>query len=285
MTARGYVAWLTRHARAIVLASAACVAVSVYLAAFRLPVYADLSDLLPSDVPAIRDLRRLEARLAAKDTMVAVVIAPTAGERAAVANELATRVRALDPRLVARVEADDADTRAFVRAHASLYVPLADLQRTERALANKIADAKLHANPLYVDLDDKPADTHELDDLKQKRADADAKLAHSRYVSSDGRSQVMVIETGFRATDTAADRALQDELDRFSRELRTAHPAVTIAFAGGVTQTLAEHDSLLQGMLVSSLATAGLVALVLFVHLRSLRVLALLTANIVAATI
>jgi len=285
VTARGYVAWLSRHARTIVLASAALVAVSIYLAAFHLPVYADLSDLLPSDVPAIRDLRRLEARLAAKDTMVAVVVAPTPAERAVVAGELAANVRGLDPDLVARVEDDDAKTRAFVRAHAGLFIPLADLERTQKALEQKIAAAKLHANPLYIDIDDKPADTHELDDLKKKRADADAKLAHSRYISADGRSQVMVIETAFRATDTAADRALQDQLDRFSRDLRTAHPAVVIAFAGGVTQTLAEHDSLLQGMLVSSLATAALVALVLFGHLRSIRVLGLLTANIVAATI
>ncbi|MEP6860764.1 MAG: MMPL family transporter [Deltaproteobacteria bacterium] len=285
MTARGYVAWLTKHARKIMISSVSLVGVSIYLVAFHLPVYADLSDLLPSDVPAIRDLRRLEARLAAKDTMVAVVVAPTTGERAAVAGSLAKRVREIEPRLVARVEDDDAVTRAFVKAHAGLYVPLADLQHTEHALAQKIAAAKLHANPLYIELDDKPADTHELDDLKKKRADADAKLAHSRYISDDGRSQVLVIETGFRATDTAADRALQDELDRFSRELRTAHPMVVIAFAGGVTQTLAEHDSLVQGMLVSSLATAALVALVLFLHLRSLRVLALLTTNIVAAAI
>jgi len=285
VTARGYVAWLTRHTRAIWIASAALVAVSIYLAAFHLPVYADLSDLLPSDVPAIRDLRRLEARLAAKDTMVAVVIAPTPAERAVVAGELATRVRAVSPRLLARLEDDDAATRAFVRAHAGLFVPLADLQRTQKALEQKIAAAKLHANPFYVDLDDKPADTRELDDLRKQRADADAKLSQSRFISADGRSQVMVIETAFRATDTAADRALQDQLDRFARELRAAHPAVVIAFAGGVTQTLAEHDSLLQGMLVSSLATAALVALVLFVHLRSLRVLGLLTANIVAATL
>jgi len=285
VTARGYVAWLTRHTRAIWIASAALVAISIYLAAFHLPVYADLSDLLPSDVPAIRDLRRLEARLAAKDTMVAVVVAPTPAERAVVAGKLATRVRGVSPRLLARLEDDDAATRAFVRRHAGLYVPLVDLQRTQKALEQKIAAAKLHANPFYVDLDDKPADTRELDDLRKQRADADAKLSHSRFISADGRSQVMVIETAFRATDTAADRALQDQLDRFARELRAAHPAVVIAFAGGVTQTLAEHDSLLQGMLVSSLATAALVALVLFVHLRSLRVLGLLTANIVAATL
>ena len=285
MSPQRYVGWLVRHGTKILVASGALVVVSIYLAAFHLPVYADLSDLLPSDVPAIRDLRRLEARLAAKDTMVAVALAPDPAQRAVAAAELATAIRGMDPKLVARVESDDREIREFVRAHAGLYIPLADLEKTERALAKKIADAKLRANPLYIDLDDKPADTHELDDLKQQRADAEARLDHSMYVSKDGRAQVMVIETAFRATDTAADRALQTALDRVAAQIRTRHPAVMIAFAGGVTQTLAEHDSLVQGMLVSSLATAALVALVLLIHLRSARVLVLVTANIVGATI
>ena len=280
-----YVAWLERYARTILAISGALVAVSVYLAAFHLPVYADLSDLLPSDVPAIRDLRRLEARLDAKDSMVAITLAVDPSERALAANELATEVAALDRQLVARVDFDDRDERDFVRAHAGLYIPLDDLQATERALAKDIAAAKLKANPLYIDLDDRPADTTELDGLRAKRRDAEAKLARSRYVSADGRSSVMVISTAFRATDTAADRALQDALDRTAVAVRLRHPAVAIAFAGGVTQTLAEHDSLVKGMLVSSLATAALVGFVLFVHLRSPRVLFLLTANIIAATI
>jgi predicted RND superfamily exporter protein len=280
-----YVAWLERNARKLLAISGALVAVSIYLAAFHLPVYADLSDLLPSDVPAIRDLRRLEARLASKDTMVGVVVAIDPAERAAAAHELATRVAAMDPSLVARVEYDDRDVRDFVRDHASLYIPLDDLTKTETALADKIADAKKKANPLYIDLEDKPADAKDLDALRAKRRDAEAKLEHARYISADGHSQVMVIETGFRATDAAADRALQDALDRAAIEIRLHHPAVAFAFAGGVTQTLAEHDSLVKGMLVSSLATAALVALVLFVHLRSKRVLALVTANIIAATI
>ncbi len=283
--ARRYVRWLQHRARWIFVASGALVALSLYLVAFHLPVYADLSDLLPSDVPAIRDLRRLEARLAAKDTMVAVVVAPAVVDRAVVGEALATRIAALDPSLVARVDYDDRPIRDFVRAHAGLYVPLADLEATERALAQKIADAKKRANPLFIDLEDPPPPSHALEELQHKRREAAAKLDRSMYVSVDGHAQVMVIETAFRATDTEADRALQDQLDRITAELHVAHPGVTIAFAGGVTQTLAEHDSLVEGMLVSSLVTGALVALVLFLHLRSLRVLAIVTANILAATI
>ena len=281
-----YVAWLDRKRHAILGVAAVIVGVSIYLAAFHLPLYADLSDLLPQDVPAIRDLRRLEARLASKDTMLGVVVAADPGERAAAAHELATEVATIRPELLARLLSDDDQIRAFVRAHRHLYVPLRELEDTEAALAAKLADAKLKANPLYVDLDDaKPADPSRLDELRQKRHDAEAKLDRSAYVSADGHTQVLVIETAFRATDTANDRAIQRELDAIGTRVRAHHPAVTIAFTGGVTQTLAEHDSLLQGMLWSSIATAVLVALVLLVHLRSIRVLAVLTANIVAATI
>ncbi len=280
-----YVEWLDRHARAIVVAGAAIVAMSVYLAAFHLPVYADLSDLLPSNVPAIRDLRRLEARLPAKDTMAAIVVAPDPERRAATATDLAARIRAIDPQLVTRLDDDDREVRDFVRAHAMMYVPLADLEQTEVALAAQIHGARLAANPLFIDFDAQPHDTHALDELRARRRDAEARLDHSRYVSADRRSQVMILQTAFRATDANADRVLQSQLDRIRLEVGARHPGVTIAFAGGVTQTLAEHDSLVSGMLVSSVVTALLVALVLFVHLRSLRILGVLGATIVGATI
>jgi len=280
-----YVGWLERRGRAILIATAAIVAASVYLAAFHLPLYADLSDLLPTRTPAIRDLRRLEARVAAKDTMVAIVAAPDAALRAAAAAALTGEIGTLDRALVARIDADDADVRAFVRARAALYVPLADLVATERALAARLADAKLRANPLYIDLDDAPVDTRELDELRRRRRDAEARLSRSARVSPDGRAQAIVIETAFRATDAAADRRLQDKLDAIAARVRARHPAAMIVFAGGIPQTLAEHDSLVSGMLVSSLATAVLVALVLLAHLRSLRMLALLTGNIAAATL
>ena len=137
--AERYVRWLMRHGRAVVAAAAVLVAASAYLAAFHLPLYADLSDLLPRDVPAIRDLHRLEARLSSQDAMLAVVMSDDPAERAAVARELADRAAALDPDLVAHVQADDDATRAFARAHRHLYAPLDQLEAAERALSARLA--------------------------------------------------------------------------------------------------------------------------------------------------
>nr|HEX4316099.1 MMPL family transporter [Kofleriaceae bacterium] len=267
--------WLLRHVRAVALATVALVGASAYLAAFHLPLYADLSDLLPRDVPAIRDLRALEARLAWKDAMLAVVVDDDPADRAAVAHELAVRVAALDGDLVARVQADDDASRAFARAHAGLYVPIDQLEAADRALEARLALARLGV----------AAPAGELDALRARRQELDDRLARSAFVSADGHLQAVVVETAFRATDAARDRRLQGDLDAIAAPLRAAHPHATIAFCGGIPQTLAEHDALVHGMVISSVVTGALVALVLLVHLRSVRVLALLVANIVAATL
>jgi hypothetical protein len=96
---------------------------------------------------------------------------------------------------------------------------------------------------------------------------------------------VIVIKTAFRATDTERDDRLQHELDAIAKDVRAAHPTAKLAFTGGVTQAVAEHGALVHGMLLSSLVTGALVVLVLFAHLHRVRVLALLTINIIVATV
>ncbi len=152
--ARRYVAWLQRHALAVIGAHVAVLGIALYLIAFRLPLYADFSYLLPQDAPAVKDLRRLEARVKATDTVLVVVRAPTAEARAAVVKEMAVAIRAFPHELVDDVEEDDVEIRDFLRAHKFLFVPLPDLVKARDALAHRIARAKLDANPLYIDVDD-----------------------------------------------------------------------------------------------------------------------------------
>src|ERR1700683_1279114 len=85
---RRYVAWVQRRSLAIILAHVAALAVSVYLIAFHLPLFADFSYLLPQQAPAVRDLRRLEARFKATDTVLVIVRAPDAVARAAAVREM-----------------------------------------------------------------------------------------------------------------------------------------------------------------------------------------------------
>jgi len=274
-----YTSWLDRRWLAVIVTSTLLLAAAIYLTAFHLPLRADLAYLLPQETGAVRDLRRLEARLAAKDTMLAVIVAPDAATRDATAADAIARIGRVSPDLIERLETDDADTRAFLRAHRQLYVPLEDLEKAREALKRQIA---LHANPLYMNLDDDEPDP-ELEKLRARRRDAESKLDQPALVR--GNMQVIVIKTAFRATDTVRDQRLQDQLDAIGAEVRAAHPTAQLAFTGGVPQAVAEHAALVHGMLLSSLVTGALVVLVLFVHLRRVRVLALLTLNIVVATV
>ena len=185
-----YVAWLRRHVAAVIGAHALVLALAGYLIAFHSPLFADFSYLLPQDAPAVTDLRRLEKRIKATDTMLVVVQAPTSDARAAAVRQLADAFREFPKDLVGEVEDDDVETRDFLRDNKFLFVPLVDLQRARDALAKRIAAAKLAANPLYVDLDsdgskaDAAAAQKDLDELEQERKDAEAKLERSSHVSA-----------------------------------------------------------------------------------------------------
>jgi uncharacterized protein len=285
MLAMRYVAWLGRHARAVLIAAGLATAGAAYLAAFHLPLESDFSHLLPDDAPAVRDAERLAARLPIADTMLMLIVAPDEPTREAVARRAAARLRALDPELIARIEDDDAELRSFIAQHRHLFTPLADLEAARAALADQIRDARLRANPMFVDLSDDDDAPAAFAELHAKQQAAEARLARSAHVSADGLTHVIVIRTAFRGTDVERDLKLMRELDALSVELSSEHPLVGIGYAGGPVVTVAEHRALTRGMVLSSLVTIILVAFVLIVHLRSVRLLVLLTANLAVGTI
>jgi predicted RND superfamily exporter protein len=286
--ARRYVAWLRRRVVAIVAAHAIVFAAAVYLIAYRLPLYADFSYLLPQDAPAVRDLRKLEARVKTTDTVLVIVRAPSAGLRAAAEAAMTADARAIAPELVLRVDGDDAAARAYFRAHRHLFVPLADLSRAQTALRRRIADAKLAANPLYVQLDDDRSeakrDRAELDDLRAKRRDAEQKLDRPSNISPDGLAALVQVRTAFAGTDVGRGEALLGALDTARARVIAAHPGVQIGFAGGIVTALAEHRAIVSGTLLSSIVTAVLVALLLAVYFRSATLLVLLVGTVGIAT-
>jgi uncharacterized protein len=286
--ARRYVAWVRRHTLAIIVAHLAIVAGAIYLIANHLPLFADFSYLLPQDAPAVRDLRRIEARVKASDTALAIVVAPSATECAAAVHELATAIRAFPAELVERVIDDDSEARAFFKAHRHLFVPLDDLTAAAAALERRVNAAKLAANPLFIELDDaKPdveRDKQELEQLRAKRRQAEARLERSSNVSSDGRTAMVQIRTRFRATDAGRGQRLLDELEATRTKVIAAHPGVEIGFTGGAITAVAEHHAIFRGMVASCVITTLLVALILVLYFRSATLLVLLLGTLAVAT-
>ena len=284
MRAERYVGWLQRRTRSILLVSLLAVVGSGYLAGVHLPLRADFSYLLPADAPSVKAMHALADRMPARDTTILLITALDPATRAAAGREAIAGLRTIDRTLIERIESDDRETRDVIRAHRHLYVPLSDLIAVHDALAARITTGKQKANPLLVDLDDPPA-PDALDALRAKQQDAAARLDAPDHVSADGLTQVIVIRTAFVATDVEKDHALGGRLDALMTRIEAAHPGAKLGLAGGIPATVAEQRALIKGVLLSTVITLVLVAFVLFVHLRSLRMLILLTCNIAGATI
>ncbi len=285
-----YVAWIGRNTLAIIAAHVILLGVALYLIAFRLPLFADFSYLLPQDASSVRDLRRLEARVKASDTTLALVTAPSSEVRAAAVRELAAQLRTFPTTLVERVIEDDGQARAFFKARRHLFVPLADLETAATALDRRIKAAKLAANPLFIDLDEDTArpdadrDRQQLEDLRARRRAAEAQLDRSSNVSADGKTGMIQIRTSFRATDAGRGEELVERLEALGAQIEAAHPGVKVGFAGVVLTAVAEHHAIFKGIVVSSLITTLLVAVVLALYFRSARLLVLLIITLAIAT-
>lgn len=287
--ARTYVRWSSRHLRTVIAGALALLAASVYLIVFHLPLRADFSHLLPQDADAVRDLRRLEARVSAQDTALVVVDAPDPATRATAVDDLVRRLSALPATLVDHVEHDDAVARDFLRARRHLFVPLPDLIRARDALRARIDAANLAANPLFIDLDDEPAADakaaeDELAKLRDRRREAEARLDQPGNVGRNGTRALIIVRTAFAKTDARAGKALIAALEAARAQVVAAAPGVQIGFTGGVVNSVVEHEALLRGMVASSVVTALLVGLVLILYFRSLVMLALLGFALITGT-
>lgn len=290
--AERYCAWISRHGTAVIVLSALTLAISALLIWFRLPLYADFSYLLPQDAPSVRDLRRLETRLDAQDTVLLVARAGNPSVRADVAAELAAAVRRLPPTMVSRVEDDDAALRQLISKNRFLFVPLKDLEATRDALRDRVRSAKLAANPLYVDLDDAAerdakkqatdAAADRLTEFRHRWHEAEARLARSGLISADQLAQLIVVRTAFPKTDAHRAGQLLDALGAARAQILAApgRAGAEIGFTGGVVAAHAEHTALVRGMLLSSLVTGALVAITLALYFRSLSLFLLLTLSL-----
>ncbi len=277
--ARAYVEWINRHKYAVLAVSLLLALVSGYVAS-GLPLRSDFSNLLPPDRQSVRDLNLLKKRIRTFGTVFVVVDGKTPEAAAQAADLVRPRLRALDTELVSRVLDDDADTRAYFWENRFLFVSLADLQEAVSTLDSKIKDAKLAANPLFIDLgdDDDDDDDESANDGTSSKADeliarldkAEAEYkGDSSYVSPDGRVHLFVLRTTSSSTDFGRSTRLLKALGEIAREGEGAVPGVSIGLTGNVVSSFYENESVMRGIVVAAGVTALLIALLLLVYFRA----------------
>jgi predicted RND superfamily exporter protein len=286
--ARAYALWIERR-RATIVAISIVFAAACALVAARISVLADFSYLLPQTARSVKDLRAIEQRARVIGTALVAVESDEGDERAAAATEVRDRIVALGENLVASVTFDRKVEREFAWANRWLYADLADLRAARDALVDELARAKLAANPLYVGLDDPPASTAKptaADRLRAKLRDAEAQRDDPALLLGDrDRVQLLVVHLSFSTGDIDRDRTLVEAIDRIAADIHARHPSVAIGVAGDAAVGLAEHDTILSGMLRATAVTVALVMFALAWYFRSALAIGALSWSLVVGTI
>jgi predicted RND superfamily exporter protein len=267
--ARRYASWI-EHRRWAIIVSSLVFAVVAAFGASRLRVLADFSYLLPQDVRSVTDLRAIGKRARVLGTALVAVQSTNPGTRERASVLLRDKIAGLP--LVSSVTFDNHAQREYTWQNRWLFADLSDLQRARAAIEAKIRQAKLDANPLYVGLDDEPA-THTpdaADELRDRLRKAEAEVAdRGELISPDGKLQMMIVRTAFSSDDVDRDKQLLAGINRSMAEVRLAVPGADLGVAGDIVVSVAEHDSILNGMLLVTAVTVVLVMAALIWFFRS----------------
>jgi len=255
------------------------------LGASRLQIFADFSYLLPQDVRSVTDLRAIGKRARVLGTAMVAVEASDPAARRRAATLLRDKIASLP--LVSSVTFDDRAKRDYAWKNRWLFADLADLEKARTAIYAKIQQAKLEANPLFVPLDDPPAKQDDAaDELRERLRKAEREEAENgELVGLDGKLQMMIIRTAFSSGDVDKDRALVGGIEASMAQVRAAVPGVEIGAAGEVVVSLAEHDSILNGMLLATLLTVTLVMVALIWFFRSALAIGALSWSLAIGTV
>ncbi|HVV50324.1 MAG TPA: MMPL family transporter [Polyangia bacterium] len=256
--------WTARRRWAILAGALLVGAVAAPLAA-HLPLYGDLSYLLPPDTRSVRDLHALESRAQVFGTVIVAVESDDPARRQAAAALVRDRLRALPPRLLIGVDYDSGARDRFAWAHRYLLAPADQL----RGVRDELAARKARLNPLYVSLDDDADDKDappigdRLRALKRQMDAAQAGAEHpAPILSGDGRLQLVVARTRFPADEISRNVAVVAAAEQAAAEARRlGGPAVRIGITGDVANAAQEHQALLGGMVRATVFTTGIVAL------------------------
>lgn len=275
--AERFASWLDRNRVGIIVLSVLLAVLGGYLAS-KMAIKSDLTNLLPQSKRSVKDLVALQKRARPFGTVLVVIEsdATPAGvaKRARAGELLAGKLSKLDPSLVAQFSADDGPLRRYGWAHRFLFADLADLKAAKQALEDRITTAKRDANPLFISLDDEPADPAKPDklaELQKKLKDAEEAALHPPLrVSKNGALQLLSVQTTFSASDPHRARTLLGLIENAIDEVRAeVGPGVEFGLTGNITFSMHEHDSVLEGMTLSVIITVVLCAIGLLLYYRS----------------
>ena len=257
-----------KHPILVIVLSAIVAATSGYFA-LQLKIDTDIANLLPESYESVQALKKLEKMVGGETALEVIIQSPDFEANKKMARTITDSSLALYD--------DRTDNPFFSRAefrketevleNNALYLATeSELETIQNYLKEEIDQAKLEANPFYIDLEEgeNEDDSTDISAFEQSYRD----LIPSEYPVSSDSSIVLVklYPTGSKS-DLQYLRDMFRRMDRLIQNLdqKAYHPQMRIEYGGRLTRHLSEFTSIINDVLNSF--TTGIGSVILLVML------------------
>ena len=269
-----YVAFLSRNSSAIVLGAFVLFVLSI-VAAHRLQLRSDFTELLPQDDPEIKEIKRLAERIGGSSNLIVGVEGPDPSANERFAEALVVRLKGLVGTELRAIDYRADVGKPFFEHNKALYGDLRDLQRADDDLKKLLVSKK---NPAFIPFaDDGLGETHDNPrrDLKVLKADLERRRSGGRfpygfYESADRTLLAVVTWTNSSGTGDFSGFKIRDDVNRLIAETDpSSFGKVTARVTGDVASAIEEHDALKADIEWVSAVCTILVIAVIVLYYRS----------------
>jgi predicted RND superfamily exporter protein len=272
---RPFIRSVVRRAAWVLAAALLLSGGGAYLAT-GLDINTDLSNLIPESYDSVQALMELKRTVGGGRDMAVAIVSPSFKANKHFAEDLIPKVLSL------RKESDTTETYltrvdykrevTFLKNNALYFASDRELRRAEKFLQEKIEEAKqarLEANPFYVDVDEEEADTTDTTDTGQQLEEMYDRLIGKRYpISDDSTTMVLRFFPSGSSTDLGYIENLHTDLQRLIDRTNPSsyHPEMKVVVAGRLYRQLVEIRTIQRDILGSFGAGVGAVLLLVMLY-------------------
>lgn len=270
--------WQLGRPWAVLAAVAAVTAVFAVFAA-RLTLRTRYDALLPDDAPSVQELRRLEQRASAAQTLLVVLEGADRNARRRLGDAIVPALLGLGPGMVSSAEDGPHELRAFLAPRLGLFVERSELERLDHDIQARWDFEVAHETGTTLD-DDAPPPLawSAIEGRVRHSASAAAggqdvdRFPDGYYEPSDGRALVVVARSPVVGGDLATAGATFDRVRAAVERARSAasdFAGVRVSYAGDLPTGLREYSVIAHDLLgVGATGVALVLGAVVFYFLR-----------------
>lgn len=246
--------------------------------AVQLDLKSSLTELLPTNAPSVKNLKKIQKTVASYSTLTVAVESPDLKASERFAEALVRRLNKLPPTMVRFIDYNMKNLQDFYRHNKLLYADLKDLRDFRVRLKKRIHEEEEASLIEDLDNNEKPKTDLKIKELERKykkKSKSVDKYPDGYFVTPDRKLLAIFIRPPSTLDTYAEYKHMVKAVNKVIRQVnpKSFNPSMTVGLTGEVKTGIEERDALASDMkTIGILAFLAILAL-LVGYYRSLRMI------------